>query len=223
MPQSLSPFRRMGAGLVAACLWTGGPAPAHPHVFVDGGVDFLLGEGPSLQAIEITWLYDAFETLYILSSHGLELNAKGELSEDDRQKLISYRSQWPADFDGSAHLAMGGQTVDLQWPRALDARLRDGRLEIRFTRDLEEPLDLSGRTLDVGFYESTYFFAFSVTKPPRITGTTKGCDARVVPFNADAETAALKATLRQLSREETPDIANVGALFADRIALQCGS
>ena len=39
------------------------PAQAHPHVFVDGGVDFVLGAGAVLEALEVTWRYDEFETL----------------------------------------------------------------------------------------------------------------------------------------------------------------
>ena len=43
----------------------------------------------------------------------------------------------------------------------------------------------------------------------------------MIPFNPDIELAALQTTLFELSREETPDIENVGALFADRIVMTC--
>ena len=73
----------------------------------------------------------------------------------------------------------------------------------------------------MAFYESTYFFAFSVTQEPTLLGHAGRCTADVRPFRPDAEDAALQAMLARLSREETPDIENVGALFADRIVVRC--
>ena len=209
-------FFLTGCALLPASL-----AMAHPHVFVDGGVDFLMGAENTLEALQVTWRYDAFETLYILSSHGLDLNEKGELDEAARQTLVRLRSQFPDDFDGSAHLSVDGALVPLHWPAEFDAHMMGDRLEVTFVRRLETPLDVTQGSIDVAFYESTYFFAFSVTDRPEVLGPST-CSATVVPFQADQEDSALMATLEKLSREETSGIENVGALFADRIALECG-
>ncbi len=208
-------------GIAAAALTAAAPVAAHPHVFVDGGVDFVMRDGTVLEALEVTWLFDEFETLYTLSSAGVGLNDEGGLDEADRLDLVRYLSDWPDDFDGSAHLSVDGAGIALEWPAGLDARLIEGRLEMTFTRRLDSPISLNERRVEVAFYESTYFYAFSVTNQPRIAGDPGNCAARVVPFNADAQSAALQSTLFELGREETPDIENVGALFADRIVLRC--
>lgn len=197
------------------------PAKAHPHVFVDGGVDFVFDEKGVLEALRVTWLYDEFETLYILSSHNMSLNAAGGLDEEDRQRLIRLRSDWPDDFDGSAHLSIDGARIALNWPTGLDAGLIDGRLQITFTRQLEKPASLGRSLAEVAFYESTYFFKFSVTNTPQLLGEFEGCKAKVTHFKPDAQDTALQTALKKLSREETPDIDQVGALFADRISIQC--
>ena len=98
----------------------GSPAIGHPHVFVDGGVDFLF-ENDTLVALRVTWLYDEFETLYILSLYNLSLNAQGGLDETDRMALVRHRSDWPSDFDGSAHLSVGGAPIALKRPTDMDA------------------------------------------------------------------------------------------------------
>ena len=85
-----------------------------------------------LSALLITWLYDEFETLYILSSYGMSVNSDGELAEADRQELIRYRNDWPTDFDGSAHLSIDGKNIPPDWPKNLDAELINGRLRITF-------------------------------------------------------------------------------------------
>ena len=214
-----APLRSLG--IAAALALPTAPAWAHPHVFVDGGVDFLLRDGTVLEALEVTWLYDEFETLYILSSHGLSLNDEGGLDEADRLELVRLRSDWPDDFDGSAHLSANGVGVALEWPTGLDARLIDGRLEVTFTRYLETPMPLGGGPVEVAFYESTYFFAFSATKAPIVLGDAGRCDAGILPFDPDPQDVELQAMLSSLSREETPAIENVGALFADRIIMRC--
>ena len=198
------------------------PASAHPHVFVDGGVDFRFADDGRLEALEVTWLYDEFETLYILSSNGMSLNEDGELSEVDRRRLVAIRSQWPEDFDGSAHLSVSGESIELEWPSGLDGALVDGRLQMTFTRELKAPITLRGQDVKVAFYESTYFFAFSITQIPSLLGNFGDCQARVEYFEATKQDSALQVALQRLSREETPEIANVGALFADKAILSCG-
>ncbi len=205
-------------GFLVLC---GGQAVSHPHVFVDGGVSFEFNDS-NLTALHVTWLYDDFETLYILSSHNLSLNAEGGLDEVDRRALVRYRSNWPSDFDGSAHLSVDGKPVSLQWPEDLDAQIIDGRLQITYTRALSEPVGLAGLTADVAFYESTYFFAFAVTKQPELAGAEDRCSADVIKYDPTVQDQELQATLFKLSREQTPDVPNVGAMFADRIVVTCG-
>lgn len=205
---------------VATALWTA-PAAAHPHVYIGGGVDFVLRDGTMLETLEVTWVYDAFETLYILSFHDLSLNEDGALDEEDRLELVRQRSDWPEDFDGSAHLSLDGQLQNLEWPEDLDAHLIDGQLTMTFTRKLSEPLDLSQTGVEVGFYESTYFFAFSISQEPKLLGNVGPCTAEVIQFDPTEKTATMKKLLARLSREETPTDTNVGANFADRIALTC--
>ncbi|WP_159086950.1 DUF1007 family protein [Loktanella sp. Alg231-35] len=197
-----------------------GPAAGHPHVFVDGGVNFVFDDN-SLVALDVTWLYDDFETLYMLSSYNLSLNAEGELDEIDRRALVQHRSNWPSDFDGSAHLTVGGQPVSLQWPRDLDAQIVDGRLRVTFTRDLHEAVGLADLTAEVAFYESTYFYAFTITEQPQFVGSANRCSEEVFKYEPAAQDQEMQATLSRLNREETPAMADVGALFADRIVMIC--
>ena len=215
------PFRNWIAGLMVSALALVSPAFAHPHVFIGGGVDFVLRDGSALEALEVTWVYDAFETLYILSNHDLSLNDAGGLDEEDRLELIRQLSDWPEDFDGSAHLSVGGTLQNLEWPENLDAHLIDGQLTMTFTRKLTKPLDLAQQDAEVGFYESTYFFAFSVSQEPKLLGNAGACTANVIQFDPTEKTATLKKLLARLSREETPEDENVGAYFADRITVAC--
>ena len=197
-----------------------GDAKAHPHVFVDGGIDFVIGSDNTLAALDVTWRFDAFETLYILSSYDLQLNADGALDEADRQMLVEKRGAWPDDFEGTAHLSVAGEPVPLQRPADMDMHVRDGRLEVTFSRALNRPLNLRGQTVDVAFYEATYFYAFAITDTPEMKGAAD-CDVAVTRFDPDTVDMALASMLAALGREENSGIDDVGATFADRISLQC--
>ena len=194
---------------------------SHPHIFVDGGIDFVLSDGPTLEALQVTWLYDEFETLVILSSQGMSLNDGGGLYEADLRQLIRLSSDWPDEIGVAAHLSTDGVAVALDGPTKLDARLTEGRLEVTFTRRLETPLPLGERAVEVAFYESTFFESYAITKSPVVLGNPDSCTADGHPFEPDPKDAQLLTVLLKLSREETPEIEDVGALFADRIILRC--
>ncbi|MEL7346741.1 MAG: DUF1007 family protein [Pseudomonadota bacterium] len=195
-------------------------AQAHPHVFIDGGVDFVFAEDGRLQALHVTWRFDAFETLYMLSAHGVGTRPDGTLEEADRDRLRNGLDEWPDEFDGSAHLTIDAEPVSLSLPRDLDVDVVDGRLEMRFTRTLASPEPLSGKAVELGFYEATYYYEMALTEEPQIAGPGD-CETEVTLFEADQALTVVQTTLFELGREETPTMPNVGALFADRITLEC--
>ncbi|MEM8792482.1 MAG: DUF1007 family protein [Pseudomonadota bacterium] len=214
-----------GAFLAAALASVGGVrmADAHPHVFVKGGVSFVLDDQQALTALKVIWRYDLFETLYALSSLEIVPDAGGKLAPEDRQRVSEHMTDWPEAFNGSAHLSIADEKIAMLRPTSMDVELVDGSLVMRFQRDLEAPISMTDQTAEVGFYEETYFYAFSVTEEPEVHGANTGqsCSAEVIPFDPNAELEALQVTLFALGREETPDAPDVGALFADRIVLKC--
>ena len=194
---------------------------AHPHVFVDGGVDFLFDDQGALTALAVTWKYDLFETLYVLSALGILPETDGTLRPEDRAKLIRNESAWPDEFEGAAHLKVGGQSQQLSRPKSMKVELDGDRLVLRFLRDLIKPVRLEGRGAEVAFYEATYYYAFAVTEQPKMVQAQGDCSIGVLPFEASTQLAALQVTLSALGREEVPEDTDVGAMFADRVVLDC--
>lgn len=199
------------------------PLGAHPHVFMDGGIDFAFDSAANLHGITVTWIYDPFETLYMLSDMGVTPSGPEGFTDAERQIVEANLSEFPADFDGSAHLSIGAEPVALGWPMHLTAKMRGERLALTFTRALDVPLPVAGRELTAAFYERTYFFDFSLTEDSQITGDGGLCAATRDPFKASEETAEMQQALAKLSREESPADSNVGAQFADRVVVTCGN
>lgn len=197
------------------------PAMAHPHVFVDARIGFVIDDDGMLAAIRVAWRFDPFHTLYILSFDGITPTAGGGLSAAAQADLARSYTDWQRGFDGFTKLSLGGEARALDAPTGAAARLRDGQLEISFTRALSEPAALAEATAEIAVYDASYYHAVSVAEPPEILASTTGCHATLVPFAPDAQTASTQSALSALEREETPSIADVGALFADRITLSC--
>ncbi|MEX0310131.1 MAG: DUF1007 family protein, partial [Tateyamaria sp.] len=53
------------AAIAATCL--AAPVAAHPHVFVDTGLKVIVDEAGVFQGVEVTWSYDDFYSLLLLS------------------------------------------------------------------------------------------------------------------------------------------------------------
>jgi ABC-type uncharacterized transport system substrate-binding protein len=206
---------------VALVAWLAGvgPARAHPHVFIDGGVDFLFdGEG-ALAQIRVTWIYDNLTSLFMLEDLGLD--AAGQLSDADRERLAAYDTVWDEGYDGDGYLWAGARRVGLSSPKAPEAEIRDdGRVVIRFLRDVEAPFR-PGTDVRVEVYDPTYYMAYTITEAPRLEGAAPGCAARVEHFEPTGAVAPLMQALQALSAEETPEQDNVGALFAEKVHLAC--
>jgi polyphosphate kinase len=213
--------RGAALGLFALAALAAAEARAHPHVFVDGKVDFLFAGG-RLEAIRVTWVYDAFASLFMLEELGLDADGDGALTEAEKAAIVRDQTEWPEDFEGDSYLSVAGAEAVLGRPRAAEAGLVEGRVVVRFERALAEPAPAEGLEAVARLYDPTYFFAYFVEEAPRIEGAPGNCAAHVDPFEADEELAGLQETLAALSREETPERENVGALFADRIVLSCG-
>lgn len=216
-----SRWRAFWWGMLFLLLATG--ARAHPHIFIDGGVVFVFQDDDRLNGIIVTWRYDPFESLFMLSDMGVVPVTGSGFTEDERRIVETALSEFPSDFDGSAHLSVADEAIMLDWPRDLKARMVGDQLEVSFTRDLLSPLSVGKAPILVEFYEKTYFFAFNLTDDPDFIGDKGRCSGSIDKFLMSAETESLSDTLALLSREETPQDNNVGIKFADRLEVRCNA
>ncbi|MEM9782661.1 MAG: DUF1007 family protein [Pseudomonadota bacterium] len=226
MNESRHPRRRARRQLFASALLgvlvPMPPAEAHPHIFVDTEIGFVVGAGQVLEALQITWRFDAFHTLYTLAAEGIARDADGGLADADSAFLAEQYADWSPGFDGFAKLLSGGDSVALDTPAGLEVDLADDMLRVRFTRQVIEPIALAAGEAEISVYEGTYYYAATVAAMPEIHGEAAGCGVRMELFDPNnVELAAVQTSLMALSREETPENPSIGALFADRVFLAC--
>lgn len=213
--------RSLGVTLICLSLLHMRPALAHPHVFVDAQIDVVMDDHGALQALNVSWRFDPFHSIYILSFDGITPTEDGRLTPADQDALSAAYTDWQRGFDGFAKLFFDGAPITLAPPSAVSASLQNDQLEISFTRVLTNPEVLTDVKAEIAIYDATYYHAITIAAPPRILGKAHGCYATVLAFDPDQLTASDQAVLTDLQNERPPVAENVGGLFADRITLSC--
>ena len=211
-------WRALGLAVVLGA--APGMARAHPHVFIDGGVNFVFDGESRLTELRITWIYDPLTSLFMLEDLGIDPAATAPLGTSDRAGLAAYQTEWDDGFAGDSYLWDGARRIGLSGPNAPEAELIDGKVAIRFSRRLETPVRPGAETV-VKVYDPTYFTAYAITETPRLEGAAAGCHAVVQRFEPSGPLQALQQSLARLPVDATPETEDVGALFADQVFIAC--
>ncbi len=213
---------------IAACLLAAGlsppaaePARAHPHVFIDAGLELVLGDEGKVTAVEVTWRYDELYTLILLQDYGLDDDFDGALTEAEVAETLGFDLNWNSGFEGGLHLFRGGVPLSLGPPEPVSLRLRpDGRMQTVHRRPVAG--DPGGGPVEARIYDEAFYIAFEATLPSGIEGET-GCAPDLVRADLDAAYAALEAELAAIGGAVAAEdnFPAVGALFADRLVFRC--
>lgn len=194
---------------------------AHPHIFVDAEGGFLFNSAGELEGVQVFWLYDAFTTLYLYDALDLDKDGDGKLDNADLETIRRGETDWPSDYEGDTYLWIDGQKQKLSRPMASSSRMIGDRVGVEFELHLDGPQDMAGRSASLKLYDPGYYYAYSIPGEGKILGNAGDCNVRVNRFDPDAQTAKLQKELSALSREETPEDTEIGALFAEEIVLKC--
>ena len=219
---------RLTAPALAAVLAVAGPAPqaaAHPHIFVDTGIELLHDAEGRLEAIRIRWTYDELFSLLLLEDLALDADFDGVLTEAEEASLQGFDMQWPDDYEGDLYLFVDEAAVALAAPEpGRAALLEDGRLTSTHVRRLERPVDGAAEAVVVKAYDPSFYTAYTILVE-QVSTDGPGCHTEVFTPDLDAAYAQLEAALQELMGQtganEEVDFPPVGDRFAEEVRLTC--
>ena len=217
MPEPRRARFRTGLAL-AACL-SAGSAAAHPHVFIDGGANPVFDAEGRITALQVTWIYDPFTSLYMAEELGLPSDPDTPLSAEERASLARYQTEWAEGFEGDSDLTRDATPAALSGPLEADAEISEGRVVIRFLRRVETPFRPAPEA-EIAVYDPSYYTAYAITDAPEAEGNAAGCSLTLESFEPTQDLAALQQSLFDIPADEDPD-QDLGGLFADRIEIRC--
>lgn len=198
------------------------PAMAHPHVFIDTGLEFIVDETGHLTHVRVTWAYDEFYSLLVLEDMKLDQDADGVLTETEQAFLAGFDAQWVEGYNGDLVVQSAGEPVVLSGPMDAKATTEDGRIVTTHLRAVEGGA-LPANALSAKAFDETYYTAYEVTRPVTVSGPAVCAIERFDP-DIDGQLAQMQAFLKTLDADydlEENDIPLVGENFATEIRVSC--
>ena len=194
-----------------------GFAGAHPHVFIDTVLRVVVDEAGNLEGVEVTWTYDDFYSLLLLSDLGLDNDGDGRLRDDELARLDGFDMNWIEGYQGDTHASRGGAAVTLGPPQGRGVTVERGLLTSTHFRAASGPAD----GLVVKAYDPTFYTAYSLVGAVRVEGT---CGARVRPADLAAAYSLVEELLYATPASEAEEsYPEVGEAFADTVTVSCTS
>lgn len=221
--------RLRGAWLVAAMcgLWAG-PALAHPHVFIDAGIEIGFDSEGRIAAVQVVWVYDEFYSMMAISDYGLDSGFTGALTASEREELAVIYSNWQPGYAGDLFPERNGALLALSAPFDFSADYREGRIVITHRRTLDTPVRPGEAPVVFKVYDPTYYTAYTIAAPPQLRGA-EGCSADVVLPDFTHAADQLQAALDELMGgaqgefDIEEDFPAIGADFAEEVHVSCAA
>ncbi|ASM73654.1 MULTISPECIES: DUF1007 family protein [Roseobacteraceae] len=209
------------AAIVLICTAT---APqAHPHIFIDTGLTAIVDDAGALQAVKVTWAYDAFYSLLITEDYGLDPDGNAVLTPDEEAQLRGFDMQWIEGFDGDLVARLDGGSLELSRPRDVTLVMREGRLVTTHVRDVAGTPAMAGHILSMKPFDPTYYTSYDVTMNVRVQGLEGCAIVRNLP-DLDAGMQQLQGALTKLGRDQDAieeGFPEVGEAFATEVEITC--
>ena len=216
-------FLRLSAAfLVPMALAT--PAVAHPHLFVDSGIEVLIDDQNRATGVRISWTYDEYYSLFIIGDMGLDPDWDGALTADETARLSGFDMRWDADFPGDTYALKGDADLALSRPKDWSAGYAEGKITSVHVRVFDHPVSLTDDPLIVQVYDPGYYVLYTIAQDPVLTGG-EGCTATAYAPDITEADQALKDALAEYSADENleADFPAIGKAFAEEIRVSCAA
>lgn len=199
------------------------PAQAHPHIFIDAGLELIHDLSGSLVEVRVTWRYDELYSLLLLQDYGLDQDFDGALTETEIADTLGFDLNWGAGFEGGLTLISGGQMLEIGAPAPVSLILTEtGQLETVHRRPVVGAAP--NPSLEAAIYDPEFYIAFEMTLPMQVIGR-EGCAAELVRADLDAAYAVLQEEIERIGGAVSAEdnFPAVGAIFADRVVVTCAA
>ena len=215
-----------------AAIWMGGlallappdPAVAHPHVFIDTGLEVIFDTAGLATGIRVTWAYDEYYALMIMEERTLDPDGDGRLTEAEKTGLAGFDMDWDADYPGDTYAFADNVPLRLSRPSEFTADVQDGKIVSSHLRQLDSPFRPDKAALVVKSYDPVYYFSYAILQDVILTGG-EGCHGQLYRADPTAARAKAGSFLRAFSKSGGPDqdFPRIGEIFADEVRVTCSS
>lgn len=215
LAQKLAPRLAVLLGLLA---WAQ-TAQAHPHVFIDTGLEVIFDDQHRATGVRISWSYDDLTSLQIITDKGLDPDFDGNLTPEETAQLNGFDMHWDAGYPGDTYASMAGQPLPLSGPSDWTVAYKDAKILSTHLRTFAEPIVLTSPLL-IQVYDPTLYVGYYLKLGTTVTNAPE-CSARVILPDLDAARAKLDAAIAALPQDAEAAYPALGADFAEAMEVTC--
>ena len=194
-------------------------AQAHPHVFIDTGLELVFDTQHRATGLRITWSYDDLTSLQIITDKGLDPDFDGNLTPEETTQLNGFDMHWDAGYPGDTYASMAGQPLPLSAPSDWTIAYKDARILSTHYRSFATPIEIS-QPLRIQVYDPTLYVAYDLKLGAVLTNAAD-CTARILLPDLDAARAKLDAAIAALPQDAEAAFPELGADFAEAMEATC--
>jgi ABC-type uncharacterized transport system substrate-binding protein len=208
--------RVLGLVLLAAAMALGaGSAQAHPHVWITATSELVYAPDGSITGVRHAWAFDDMFSTYALQ--GIETKAKGVYSREELAPLAQTNVESLKEFGFFTFAKADGKKTKFLEPVDYFLEYKDALLTLHFTLPLKTPAKPKELALEV--FDPSFFidFKFEDKEAVKLTGAPAGCQMQ---FQRPGDGTANAQKLDEQTFL-SGDNSNYGAMFANKITVQC--
>jgi ABC-type uncharacterized transport system substrate-binding protein len=194
-------------------------AQAHPHVWITAKSELIYAPDGTLTGVRHAWTFDDMFSTYALQ--GIESKAKGVYTREELAPLAQTNVESLKEYAYFTFAKVGpkGSQKKERFKDPVDYYLdyTGGTLTLHFTLPLRTPF--KAETLALEVFDPSYFIDFKLDEkdPVKLVGAPPSCKLGIErPRDGSAQAQAMN--------EQTflnGENANFGAMFANRITVDC--
>ena len=138
-------------------------AQAHPHIFIEGGIELVFNAEGNASSVRQSWLFDELFSTYALQ--GMPRDQAGQVPVAELEKITS---EWmTALADPESHffskITLAGAPLKFGAPQQARTTWdpKASQLVLSFDLPIEPPVKVDAKGLEVDIQDPSYFVAFN--------------------------------------------------------------
>jgi ABC-type uncharacterized transport system substrate-binding protein len=201
--------------LAGAITLAAGSAQAHPHVWITASSELIYNPDGSISGVRHAWTFDDMFSTYALQ--GIETKTKGVYSREELGPLAQTNVESLKEFGFFTFAKADGNKAKFLEPVDYFLEYKDAALTLHFTLPLKTPVKPKELALEV--FDPSYFidFTFADKDPVKLSGAPAACQMQFQRPNDGTANAQKLGEQTFLSGDNS----NYGAMFANKIMVQC--
>ena len=201
---------------VLAFLLAAPAAQAHPHVFVQTGLQLVADDSGKLVGVEVSWTYDDFYSLLLLEDMGLDNDADGVLTPSELARLDGFDLNWIEGFQGDLYITADDAPVVLGPPDGRGTDVVQGQIVTRHFRAFAPQ---SGPVI-LRAYDPSFYTAYDLDGGVKVPD---GCKLTIQPADLDRAYTLVEEALYANPAMPDDEYPEVGDAFADIVEVTCNA